>query len=387
MSDAQERRIGGNTDHEAINKNLHHQIDDLKQQLSEARALAMENNAKIAAPVAVVSPAMPIAALMERDRFIRDVIKTFFRKGIHYGVPFPNAKDVNGNEILMLYKDGADWLAMSFGVRTVYTEIAGIEDRAGKFISYKVRCELKLIMTSQIVGDAIGFCSSEEEGYKYRKSAYKCPNCGEETIIRSRYVEKGETEAGWYCNKSKGGCGAKYDSRAAEILNQPKPGRALNNEVFGEAHNIWSKAAKRAFVQAMRTTFGLNAYFKMFEDLDDDVEDGDEAPRVVEGTATRVTQPTTEAPAPAEVAVGGWTFENRADWEGLPLTSRTSEDFVAYINAQYPQDGGIHHAGGSTLKALGAGSWADVFKRGLTLGQAADLAAEYFARKSEAEGK
>lgn len=233
----------------------------------------------VEAPIDQAAPVMSIEMLRDRDEFIQSVINNFFRKGIHIGEPFPGAKK-DGKPILMLYKAGAEWFGSAFGVRPNYIPLDEIVE-TGEMprVFYRYRCDLVSIRTGQIVGQAEGLCSSEETKYKYRIQNYKCPSCGEETIMRSRK----EWGGGWYCNKNKGGCGAKYEKGEATIENQPEPGRVLNTEVLDQAHTIMAMAQKRAYVLALRAAFGLDAYIQFYEGVEEPEE---YSGATVESTAT-----------------------------------------------------------------------------------------------------
>jgi len=207
--------------------------------------------------IASAAPVLTLDALRERQKFLESVVFGFFKKGIHYGEPFPNSKDT------MLYKMGAEWIASSFGCRPDYDPLDQVVERgAAPFVHYRYRCNLRSIHTDQIVGSAVGQCNSEEDKYKYRAANYKCPSCGKEAIMASKW-------GGWYCNAKKDGCGTKYPKGEASIENQPTPGRTLNTEVVGLAHTIDAIAQKRAFVLAVREAFGLSSIFKYFESLDE----------------------------------------------------------------------------------------------------------------------
>ena len=253
------------------------------RQTEESKALAVVSSEPLAA---MALPVMSIQELKDRDAFIKQVINEFFEEGVHYGVPFPNAKDKDGKPIKMLYKVGAEWFASAFGLRSDYTALESIVDRGDKpFVFYRYRCNLVNVRTGQIMGNAEGNCTSEEEKYKYQQARYKCPSCNKETIIKDNYA-KDETKEGWVCYRKNGGCGAKYGKLEASITTQPKPGKQPDPEVVGKSHTIESMAAKRAFVAAVRSTFGLSAYIKYFEGIDDVGDDDNGNGMTVEGTAT-----------------------------------------------------------------------------------------------------
>lgn len=257
-------------------------IQSMQIELAELRAIVArkleESKGLIVMepPISQVEPTMSIEALHQRDDFIKHVIGSFFVEDIHYGVPFPNSKDK------MLKKAGAEWFASGFGVRPAYVELdAIVVPGEAPRVFYRYRCDLVFVRTGQIVGSAEGICSSDEDKYKYRHQNYTCPSCHQETIMKSTFGA-----GGWYCNAKKGGCGAKYSKGEASIENQPKPGRVLNTEVAGLAHTISAMAQKRAFVLALRGAFGLSAYIKYFEGIDDVGDDDNGNGMTVEGTAT-----------------------------------------------------------------------------------------------------
>jgi predicted RNA-binding Zn-ribbon protein involved in translation (DUF1610 family) len=244
------------------------EVLDLRAQVRALQADQEQRTIAVVESADQITPTMTLEAMQTRDIFIQNVINNFFKEGLHFGVPFPGAKGPDGKPIRMLYKVGAEWFASGFGVRPEYVEIEAVKQRGDTpLVLYRYRCNLVYFKTGQIVGSAEGVCSSDEEKYKYRLSNYKCPSCGQETIMRGR----AEWGGGWYCNKNKGGCGAKYERGSVEIENQPKPGRTLNPDLFGLEHTISAMAQKRAFVLAVRGTFGLGAYIQYFEGLDDEV--------------------------------------------------------------------------------------------------------------------
>jgi ribosomal protein L37AE/L43A len=415
MSNGESRRIGGERQPVNYEDFPIEALQMVHEKQAEIDALKEENAAikkqgelvKYEAPVDQAAPVMTIQALKDRSQFICDVIGNFFEEGVHFGVPFPGSPDK------MLYKVGAEWFASAFGVRPQYEQLEA--DRTNgetPHVYYRYRCMLVLVRTGQVIGEAVGQCSNDETKYKYRQQNYKCPTCKKETILRS----KNEWGGGWYCNKNKGGCGAKYEKGAAEIENQPKPGRVLNTEVLELAHTIDAMAQKRAFVLALRGAFGLQAYIKYFEGIDD--IDDDEPPQVIEGTAKPKSKPAPIlAPAPPEpvtpaaesghkpdstpadeldAALGREPDEERNPARETPeaaaldsgagedmrvsadlLNSVTCERFAEWLVEHDPRATNVHHTSAAIKRGLiemgkvpeGA-TWKDVYNGGFTVAEA-----------------
>lgn len=260
---------------------------ELAELRAEMRAIKRQDTA--IEPISHAVPVLLIDAMRQRQQFLEDVVANFFHKGIHYGEPFPGSRD------MMLYKMGAEWIASAFGVRPEYDPLNEVIERGvTPFVQYRYRCNLRSIKSGQIVGSAVGQCSSEEDKYKYQQAKYKCPSCGKDTIIKDSFA-KDDAKEGWVCLRKSGGCGAKYAKNAIEITTQPKPGRVLNLEVVGSAHTIDAMAQKRAFVLAIREAFGLSSIFRYFEGLDDPKSNGE--PVTINGTA----KPKARTATPGEI--------------------------------------------------------------------------------------
>lgn len=347
-------------------RQLETDLADLRAQLADKDRQLVKIETNTAAPVTTITPAMSLEALAARHEFIGHVVSKFFKKGLHYGEPFPNSKD------LMLYRTGAEWIASSFGVRAKFTELEAFKDRAATppAVSYKFRCELILISTGQIVGDAIGECTTDEDKYKYRQATYKCPSCGQETIYKSTYGE-----GGWYCNVKKGGCGAKYGKQDAEIMHQPKPGRSLNMETLGLAHTVSTMAQKRAFVLAVRAAFGLTAYFKYYEDVDD--IDTEEAPRVINGSATPVEPPAD--PVAPSIPVQADTFSV----DDTLFVGGDIKALNAYMLEKYPDlEGKVNHAANRVQQSFGVKGWPELIKMNVTHRAIVEAVDKHMAEKA-----
>lgn len=305
------------------------------------RNQAQKSTALMVPPVAELVPVMTIDNLKARETFIDATIHEFFDDGVHYGVAFPGSKD------LMLYKAGAEWFGSAFGVRPDYAQLDGTVDREAGFVWYRYRCDLILVGTGQIVGSAVGQCSSDEDKYKYRIGAYVCPSCGLETIRKGSAKFGG----GWYCNRKEGGCGAKYDSNAAEILHQPKPGRVLNPEVLGLSHTIDAMAQKRAFVMAIRTAFGLTCKFKFYEDVEEPPDDDTPPPALPARRPDRKAAPAAPAPKP-DIPAASETVADFPDLNGSDLISARNLDGLKAWIVQTTGAKNEDHAAQRLLAAL-----------------------------------
>ena len=364
MTDVNERRIdtsAGYTSKPRENQKEQVEVADLRMELSAAKHELEVARRNLASPAMMLLPTMSMEDMEKRENYIQTLVQRFFRKGVHFGEPFPNAKRKDGTPILMLLKAGAEWIASSFGLRPDYVDEIIIRDTTATppLVSYQYRCNLILIGTGQIVGSALGQCSTEEDKYKYRLNSYKCPNCDLETIKKSTI--DGVTQ--WYCPKGKGGCGAKYPINAAEIMNQEKPGRVLNPETLALGHTIQTMAQKRAFVLAVRTALGLTAYFDLYEDIDDTPEDDN----AIEGTFTRAEPPAVVAFVADEKPFDG------TDIPGL----------LDFMIAHYPDlKDNKSHAGNRVWSAFEIKGWPELVKANLTRAQVLEKINQHMAEKA-----
>ncbi len=187
--------------------------------------------------------------------------------GIDYGDPYPNAAKPT------LLKPGAEKIVLALNLVCLADVVEKIEDWNGKefghpFFFYHVVSTLQT-KAGLILARAPGIASSHETQYRYRIANRACPDCHQETLMRSRY-----DEPGWYCNVKRGGCGSLFvdNSQAASAIEAQKVGRAENLDVADQAHTIMAKAVKRSQVAVVRWGTAASSIFDQPENPDADAE-------------------------------------------------------------------------------------------------------------------
>lgn len=197
----------------------------------------------------------------------------------HYGI-------VPGTKKRTLFQSGADKLCLLFRLRPSYTFVMVERD---DFISNRVRCRLRHIVTGELWGEGWGSANSREEKYRRQSNDKVCPKCNAPAIIRG----KPEFGGGWICWKSKNGCGAKFADDAREITDQV--GLINSDKVHNLSNTILKIGCKRAKVAGVLcATAASDLFTQDLEDLEDLLDGG--APPAAEpaqeaGSAAAPSQP------------------------------------------------------------------------------------------------
>jgi hypothetical protein len=186
---------------------------------------------------------------------IQLLMKEAMKEGEHYGT-IPGCGDKK-----VLLKSGAEKLCLLFHIAPEYKIEKTDLDRGHR--EYMITCRLVNRDTGIFLGEGVGLCSSMEKKYGYRQGTRKCPNCGEETIKRSKFDNEG-----WYCFAKIGGCGAKFNPDDTEITNQ-ETGRIDNPDLPDTFNTVLKLAKKRALVDATLTATAASDIFT--QDLEDEV--------------------------------------------------------------------------------------------------------------------
>jgi hypothetical protein len=98
------------------------------------------------------------AEIRQRINFIQEILRTLMIKDTHYGV-------IPGTKKPSLYKPGAEMLCVAFRIADKYA----IDDLTVNGMSrFRVRCIGVHQITSVVLGEGLGECSSHEEKYKWR---------------------------------------------------------------------------------------------------------------------------------------------------------------------------------------------------------------------------
>lgn len=265
-------------------------------------AMIVHEESRFLSPAATMSQALERYALM--SKFIEKVMRT----DVDYGA-------IPGTTKPTLLKPGAEKLCSLFGLapRFLVTDKAldwTGEDHAGEpFFYFEYKCQL--YTGDRLVGEGEGSCNSFEKKYRYRTAELKCPQCGKETIKRSKYPPRNNpnAEPGWYCFGKIGGCGANFDANAPAIVEQDR-GTVKNPDPSDQVNTIQKMAQKRSLIAAVLVATNASEYFTQdMEDFADaitaeyhEVMEPDPVPGVPEPVAESPAQPKNGKPTPIATA-------------------------------------------------------------------------------------
>lgn len=213
--------------------------------------------------------AMRAEQVLAQVKLIQEVMKAVMQVDVHYGT-------IPGTQKPTLYKAGAEKLCMTFRLEPRYTILSELRD--GDHVTFDVRADMYHIPSGQCLGSGLGSCSTKESRYAYRKGDRKCPACGKEAIAKGnpQFAPKdGEGNArpefakgGWYCNKKKDGCNAKFADADPAITSQPNDARVPNPDVSDLRNTVLKMACKRARTEGVLcVTAASDIYTQDMEDL------------------------------------------------------------------------------------------------------------------------
>ena len=207
-------------------------------------------------PAAEVTPERTAAELRARLDLIREVKRTAMTEGVDYGV-------VPGTDKPGLFKPGAEKLALVFklDVQSSNEPIWG----PGEHLTVISRATVYHAPTGTRLGYGEGICSSRESKYAYRNAGVKCPECGKETVRKSRPRPDGTGGKGWYCwakpEKGSDGCGAQFPDDDDPRLVGQKVGRIENPELPDTWNAVDKMGKKRGVGDAVLSVTGASAIF------------------------------------------------------------------------------------------------------------------------------
>ena len=233
---------------------------------------------------------LEVSAVRQQVQKVQLLMKEVMHDGEHYGT-------IPGTNKPTLLKAGAEKLAFLFKLGTKY-RYEKVWDR--DHLSVDVVCELHHLPTGRYVGEGVGYASTKESKYAWRKGGLTCPECGcVGTVLKSK-------EGGYFCWAKKGGCGAKFHDNDSRIRDQPT-GRLANPDLADSYNTIIKMGCKRALVAAILNVTAASDIFTQ------DMEDT-EAPAV-----------TAAAPPPQPVV--GETLHAVADILGIRIDEmKTTSD-------------------------------------------------------------
>lgn len=185
---------------------------------------------------------LAVSDVLAQLRLIQGVLKEVMVLGHHYDqMPGVQTKQGDKPRPPVLLKPGAEKLCLvfrlapTFNVRTLQLQ--------NNHREYTVTCTLTHRPSGQVVATADGSCSTMESKYRYRNEKPKCPRCGAHTIHKS------SKDGGFFCWKSKGGCGATFKV-GDRLITMQEVGQAENKDVADTWNTVLKMAEKRALVAA-----------------------------------------------------------------------------------------------------------------------------------------
>jgi len=224
-----------------------------------------------------IAPVVDIQSAIARYSAFHDFVSQILKEGTDFG-------KIPGTDKPTLLKPGAEKLGAFFGLRPIFSIQESINDWTGSehageaFFFREYKCQL--YRNGELIGEGIGSCNSWEKKYRYRKLGRKCPNCGNETIIKG----KAEYGGGWLCYTKKGGCGEKFQDDDERIIRQ-ETGQVPNPDVADQVNTIDKMAQKRAFIAAILIATNASEYFT--QDMEDFAGDVVEAEFIEQKPATK----------------------------------------------------------------------------------------------------
>ena len=163
-------------------------------------------------------------------------------RDVDYGV-------IPGTKQATLFKPGAEKLCQFYGLFPAFVQHTEYGDGENA-PHFSILCECHLHAGSTegpVVATGMGACNSWETKYRYRRGERTCVKCG---VMGSVSRSKEEWGGGWYCNRNRGGCGAKFEKGDPEIEKQVV-GNVANPDVFDLLNTVLKMAVKRSLVDAV----------------------------------------------------------------------------------------------------------------------------------------
>jgi len=222
----------------------------------EQRGAALSTAIVRAHPMPAITPHGTAEQLAQRLAVIEEAMRTTMKDGVDYG-------RVPGTDKPALFKPGAEKLSVLFqlDVQPRNELVWG----PGEHLTVISRATVHHAPTGTRLGYGEGICSSRESKYAYRSAGVKCPECGKETVRKSRPRPDGTGGKGWYCwakpEKGSDGCGAQFPDDDDPRLVGQKVGRIENPELPDTWNTVDKMAKKRAYVDAVLSVTSASAIF------------------------------------------------------------------------------------------------------------------------------
>lgn len=176
------------------------------------------------------------AALASTRKTIISFIRTQLVPGTDYGT-IPGCGDKS-----TLFQPGVQKIC---GLMAVYPDDeVTISDLGNEHREYTVKTRLKRSNhdgTEITCATGSGSCSTLESKYRYRNAKRKCPNCGRDGLIKSKYDK-------WWCPKGDG-CNANFALTDPAVMGQ-QVGKVENQDMADSYNTCLKMAVKRANMAA-----------------------------------------------------------------------------------------------------------------------------------------
>jgi hypothetical protein len=199
-------------------------------------------------------PVSTIVHAMEELKAIRTFVANEMKAEHDYGIIPGTGKKPT------LYLPGAQKIAMLYNTAFKY-RYKRVELGNGH-----LECVVIATLVSRHSGieasSGLGSCSSMEAKYRWRNAERVCPKCQAKAIRKGSKLYGG----GWYCDRKKDGCGAKFADSSPEIVGQDD-GRAENPDIHDVRNTVLKMAKKRAQVDAAMSLGCVSELFS--QDIED----------------------------------------------------------------------------------------------------------------------
>lgn len=223
------------------------------------------------APDTTTTNAIPVRELQNMQAQILQVMEDIMKPGTHYG-------NIPGCPRKVLLQPGAEKLLETFRLAAFHT-IDDLSTPAS--VRYRVRCEIRSIITGVTIGDEWGECSSDEEKYAWRAATGQGEYDATPADLR---------RLKWYKDR---------DGKEATK-------RQVRQSPADSANTILAMACKRAKVRAARAALAASDLFEInVEDLPQELREeyfGEPATETTPSPALQRRQQPQRQQAPAQPA-------------------------------------------------------------------------------------
>lgn len=203
------------------------------------------------------------SGLQRLDTIINEVLE----RGVDYDEPAWMKPDENGRKKKNLLLPGAEKLCFMLKLIAGYGVTRTVGEAGEPAVHYGVQCLLHLgSLDGPVVATGVGSANSHETKYRYRMSERVCPECGKDTLRKSKFPDKKTGDKGFYCHAKAGGCGAQFVSTDERITNQVA-GSVENPDPMDLDNTLLKMAKTRALRDAVKSATAGSG--RLTQDLED----------------------------------------------------------------------------------------------------------------------